>query len=387
MRLFDKDGEPLYKDVKGNVEEGQSIMPFFPGYTFDFGKSIFMDEAVGEGGYVYSEPGMYTDVALLDITSMHPSSIIAEDLFGVFFTKRFKDIVDARIAIKNGDLEKAKTIFDGKLKPYLENEDRIDDLSYALKIAVNSVYGLTSASFSNPFKDPRNKDNIVAKRGALFMVKLKHAVQKMGYQVAHIKTDSIKIPNSDDKIIDYIYKYGKEFGYEFKHEATYDRFCLVNDAVYIARYKDGKHKGEWTATGTQFQVPYVFKTLFSKEPIIFEDLCETKNVSTSIYLNFNEGKEDDNYDDLKFVGRIGLFCPVIEGAGGGLLLRQTINKKDNSIGYSFVTGTKGYRWMESEVIKNLGIENLINKEYYNKLVDEAVKDISSYGDFEWFIGE
>lgn len=37
--------------------------------------------------------------------------------------------------------------------------------------------------------------------------------------------------------------------------------------------------GEWTATGTQFQVPYVFKTLFSKEPIEFSDLCETKSVS------------------------------------------------------------------------------------------------------------
>ena len=43
----------------------------------------------------------------------------------------------------------------------------------ALKI--NSVYGLTSASFNNAFRDPRNKDNIVAKRGALFMINLKHA--------------------------------------------------------------------------------------------------------------------------------------------------------------------------------------------------------------------
>ena len=51
----------------------------------------------------------------------------------------------------------------------------------------------------------------------------------------------------------------------YKRQATYDRMCLVNDAVYIAKYKDGTHAGEWTATGTQFQVPYVFKKLFSKE--------------------------------------------------------------------------------------------------------------------------
>ena len=53
------------------------------------------------------------------------------------------------------------------------------------------------------------------------------------------------------------------YGYNFEHEATYERMCLVNDAVYIARYlnKDGT-PGKWTATGTQFAVPYVFKTLF-----------------------------------------------------------------------------------------------------------------------------
>ena len=34
-----------------------------------------MGEEVGEGGYVYAEPGMYTNVALLDVASMHPTSI------------------------------------------------------------------------------------------------------------------------------------------------------------------------------------------------------------------------------------------------------------------------------------------------------------------------
>ena len=53
-------------------------------------------------------------------------------------------------------------------------------LAYALKIAINIVYGLTSAKFDNPFRDIRNKDNIVAKRGALFMIELKHALQERG---------------------------------------------------------------------------------------------------------------------------------------------------------------------------------------------------------------
>src|SRR5690606_28424140 len=141
-----------------------------------------------------------------------------------------------------------------------------DDLSYALKIVINIVYGLTSARFNNPFKDNRNKDNIVAKRGALFMINLKHEVQERGFTVAHIKTDSIKIPGGTSEIIDFITEYGKQYGYDFEHEVTYDRFCLINDAVYIARAGD-----KWTAVGAQFQHPYVYKTLFTRETPEFTD--------------------------------------------------------------------------------------------------------------------
>ena len=151
---------------------------------------------------MYAEPGMYSNIALLDIASMHPSSIVAEELFGPEYTKRFNDILQARIAIKHKEFDKAKTMLNGALAKYLTDESAAADLAQALKIAINSVYGLTSASFDHPFRDPRNKDNIVAKRGALFMVNLKHEVQKRGFTVAHIKTDSIKIPDATPAIID-----------------------------------------------------------------------------------------------------------------------------------------------------------------------------------------
>lgn len=373
QRLFDKQGEPLYQDFAADIPEGHSVKPFFPGYLFDNGKSTYRGEDVGEGGYVYAEPGMYTNVALLDIASMHPSSIIAENLFGDTYTERFKELMDARLAIKHKDFEKARKMMGGKLAPYLTDEASAKGLAGALKIAINSVYGLTSAAFENPFRDIRNKDNIVAKRGALFMINLKYEVQRNGFQVAHIKTDSIKIPNATPEIIEHIFNYGKEFGYTFEHEDTYERFCLVNDAVYIAR-----SNGRWTATGAQFQVPYVFKTLFSKENIIFDDLCETKSVSTALYLDFNEGLDDKTHD-YRFIGKVGRFCPVKDQCGGAVLLREGKNA------YSAVTGTKGYRWLEAEIVKQNGQENIINRNYYNRLVDEAVNTISKYGDFEQFI--
>ncbi|MFI3115331.1 MAG: DUF5906 domain-containing protein [Clostridia bacterium] len=415
-----EEGSFLYS----NADDGFTVFdeynrPIFPGYKFECGKSTYRGEEVGEGGYVYSEPGMYSNVALLDVASMHPSSIVAEDLFGEEYTARFKDILDARMAIKHGDFDKARNMLNGVLAKYLDDESVAGDLAQALKIAINSVYGLTSARFDNPFRDKRNVDNIVAKRGALFMINLKYAVQQKGFTVAHVKTDSIKIPNATPEIIKFVSDYGKEYGYDFEHEATYDRMCLVNDAVYIARYKDGKKTGKWTATGTQFAVPYVFKKLFSKEEISFEDMCETKNVVQGrLFLDMNEGYPDvseyqKEYDlgvkllkkgglsptDIKeiedgleyvkseidkghnyiFIGKVGRFCPVKDEAGGGVLYREKDGK------YYAVTGTKGYRWLESEMVEKLNKQNYIDRTYYDKLVDDAIEDISKYGDMEWFV--
>ena len=396
FRVFDADGIPQYRDyIPGEVlPDGWSILPFFKGYKFDHGKSTFMGEEIGEGGRVYSEPGMYSNVWDGDIASQHPHSAIFEVIFGPEFTKRFEEIVNARVAIKHKDFEAAGKMLNGALKPYL-NEEQADGLAQALKIVINSIYGLTSASFENPFRDPRNIDNIVAKRGALFMTLLKSQVQKLGYTVAHIKTDSIKIPNADEKIQDFIIKFGKEYGYTFETEANFEKFCLVNDAVYVAKFKDGKHAGEWTATGAQFAVPYVFKKLFSKEPIEFEDMCETKSVSTALYLkepesiiDLDTGKEVvlGKSDEPDFVGRIGLFCPIKPGHGGKELLRVS-KDKDGNVKYDAATGTKGYYWLESEAVKTLGKEDDIDRSYYDKLVDNAIETISQYGDFNWFVAD
>ncbi len=412
--------------------------PIFPGYKYDHGKSTYRGEEVGEGGYVFAQPGMYVDVALLDIASMHPSSIIAEQLFGPEYTKRYQEIRDSRIAIKHKDFDKAKIMLNGMLAKYLDDPSvNMKDLAQALKIVINSVYGLTDAKFPNPFRDPRNVDNIVAKRGALFMVNLKHEVQKRGFTVAHIKTDSIKIPNATPEIISFVMEYGKKYGYNFEHEATYERMCLVNKAVYIARFEteaecikrygyspkeNSEHGWQWTATGTQFAVPYVFKSLFSKEDITFNDMCETKEVKSALYLDMNESLPDvtmaekertkliakckkagvvpetapewEKLDkqisaghNYEFVGKVGQFCPMKTGAGGGLLTRETTNASTGAISYASATGANGYRWMESELVKRLDKANDIDRSYYDALVNDAVAVISDYGDFEWFVSD
>lgn len=428
--------------------------PIFPGYTFKNGKSMYRGFEVGEGGFVLSNPGIWYYADTDDVESMHPTSAILEEIFGPEYTKRFKEIKDARIAIKHGDFETARSMLGGSLAKYLSDESAASDLAQALKIAINSVYGLTQAKFDNPFRDPRNIDNIVAKRGALFMINLYNEIKDKGSNVVHIKTDSVKVANGNTYILDFIEAYGKLYGYNFEHESTYEKMCLVNDAVFIAKYlkpskcekrygyvpsknkKNYEKHGGWTATGAQFQHPYVFKRLFSKEEITFDDMCETKATSKgALYLDMNETLPDTRqfekelekvnkeiaqdmaaaYDtflipklteeDYKitcpkswklkkeleseiakghnyvFIGRVGQFVPVKQGYDGGLLVREQDGK------YYFATGAKGYRWKEAEIIRNTAWNDQIDETYFRYLVDESVGAISVYGDFDNFVSD
>jgi len=369
--IFGNDKNPqqnfVYTDLSGE----------FDGYKFDAGKSSYRGENPGEGGYVYSEPGIYEKVALLDVASMHPTSIILLNLFGKY-TSRFAELVDARMAIKRKDFKRARSLLDSKLAKFLvgaENDPHSSEaLAYALKIVINIVYGLTSASFPNPFRDIRNRDNIVAKRGALFMINLKHDLKEEGFNVVHIKTDSVKILDPTEESIEFVRCYGAEYGYEFEHEKTFDKLCLVNDAVYIA-----KAGNVWTAVGAQFQQPFVFKTLFSGEDLSFDDFCENRSVlQGTMYLDREEHEKNEtlDYRTMRHLGRTGRFVPVLEG--GGTLLRVKDDK------YYAVTGTKGHRWIEAELAKS--IDNLkIDMTYFTKLGDEAVKTIEKFGSFEEFV--
>ena len=386
QKKIEKDREFVYTDLStGDRSDGTNDSVKFEGYTFDHGKSHYRGEDPSEGGYVYGEPGMYENVAVIDVASMHPSSIINLNLFGKY-TKNFSELLQSRLAIKHGDKEKAASMMDGAFEKFLGSSDDMKALSDALKIVINSVYGLTSAKFDNPFRDIRNKDNIVAKRGALFMIDLKNYVQSQGYQVIHIKTDSIKIPNADQSIIDNVTEFGKKYGYDFEFDPEqdlYERLCLVNEAVYIAKRANSDI---WDAVGAQFQHPYVYKKLFSREPIKFEDLMETKSVTTALYIDYRAEEDTpaalSELPDPDFIGRVGSFIPVTRG--GGPLLREKDGK------YHSATGAKGYNWEESNVVRekvdlsSVESSDLIDWTYYKRLVDEAVEKLQTYGDVEWF---
>jgi hypothetical protein len=175
----------------------------------------------------------------------------------------------------------------------------------------------------------------------------------MGYTVAHIKTDSIKIPNATQEIIDFVMEYGKSYGYTFEHEDTYRRLALVNKSTYICQDMDG----EWHATGAQFQDPYVFKTLFSKESLTKEDFFVTKEVkNASVFIG------------EKFIGRL---AEVYASMSGEEMFRVADEKKGS------ISGTKGYKWKLSK--KWSGHKDL-DMSYYQELLEKAIEAIVKIGD-------
>lgn len=329
------------------------LAKIFPGYKYEFGKSYYRGYETGEGGFVYAEPGVYSNIALLDVESMHPNSLVNMNYFGPY-TKRYADLLRVRVLLKHNKIDEVKQMFDGVLAPFLDNPEYLKPLVTALKIVINSVYGMTSAKFDNKFKHPDNVDNIVAKRGALFMVDLKFAIEEQGYKVCHIKTDSVKVPNADEKIIQFVHDFGKQekYNYKFEHEHTYKRMALINNAVYIAQLEDDS----WSPVGAEYANTYLLKRVWTKEELVDRDFFITKQSKGHIYL----GDE--------FVGKVGSIYASKTGA-------ECMWTEDDE-NFKSVTGTKGYLFKQTD---KFDIED-VDFSYYDKVAIDGLKKIMKVGD-------
>lgn len=391
--------EPITLDEYNHIWEDEmkekpKNINHFPSYhlvRFEDGTlhNMYRGIDVGRGGLVIAYPGMYGPSITKDVASMHPSSIEALNLFGKQ-TKRYSEIKQTRIFIKHGDIESAKKMFNGALIPFLEKEDlNLDVLSTAFKLVLNSFYGMTSSP-SDYFeaKDSRNVNNIVALRGALVMKTLHDDLISKGFKVIHIKTDSIKVNNPTDEILNYIDEFGLKYGYIFEVEHTWERLCLKDKANYIGRHgvddplfvknpekSERKFPNRWDATGDYFANPYVFKSLFSHQEITIDDMAEIINVKEgSLHIVYDEGQENEG--DI-FIGRVGQFTPVTQG--GGSLYRVKEGKR-----YA-ASGTKGYKWLETETVVYRNDLSIINRDYYISKCNDAIDVLKSFGDYEWFV--
>ena len=335
----------------------------FPGYKFEWGKSTYRGVETGEGGYVYAKPGVYQNVGLMDVESMHPNSLVNMNYFGPY-TQRYADLLRVRVLLKHGKVDEVKKMFNGALAPFLNEDGDIGPLVSALKIVINSVYGMTSASFDNKFKHPKNIDNIVAKRGALFMVDLRFYLEDLGYNVVHIKTDSVKVADITDECVQLIHEFGArpEYNYKFDYEDKYSRLALINNAVYICQ-SSMKKPGKWSATGAEFRDPYIFKRVWTKEELTAKDFFLTKQSKGHIYLG------------TEFVGKVG----SIYASKSGEEALWTTDEEN----FKYLTGTKGYRFKQSEDF----VFTDIDMDYYDAAAIKGLKKIMKVGDINLIVDD
>lgn len=361
--IFGDDWSPQEQFIYTDLSET------FPGYEHhmvgDKCVSTYLGKEVGEGGYVDAVLGAQVMVGVNDVESMHPTSACELNIFGTKYTGRFRELVNARKAAKNKNEEFLKTCFDGKVWEYIQQTGMsFKKLSKSLKVPINAVYGMTSAKFPNRFKDPRNVDNIVAKRGALMMMTLQDKLIKEGVTPIHIKTDSIKIPNFTEELNQEVVDFGKKYGYRFTIEEFYTVFCLFNKAEYIAY---NAATGEWESRGPTFQNPYVYKSLFGGD-IDPTDFVFTKSVEKgAIYI-----------DDVFYGKNVNVIC--VKPEFGGTMLC----KNEEKIGS--VTGTKGLYFMEYEEAMMGDLGEVLNMDYYESLCTEAKAKVEAYIPWEVFIG-
>ncbi len=155
-----------------------------------------------EGGYVHTiEPGLYHWVCVLDFKSMYPSIIIKynicfttlskdgeiESPTGVRFLKRERR--EGLIPRILEDLMKKRDEWKRKMKELPDKRDYYDGLQQAVKILMNSFYGVLASSFYR-FTNP----DIGASITAFARETIKRIIQELedeGIKVVYGDTDSV----------------------------------------------------------------------------------------------------------------------------------------------------------------------------------------------------
>ena len=83
--------------------------------------------------------------------------------------------------------------------------------------------------------------------------------------------------------------------------------------------------------------------------------------------------------NYRFVGKAGLFCPMLPGFGGGRLVRENNGK------FAYAAGAKGYRWLEAEKVREYHLEDKIDISYFDAQKEDAIASIRAFGDFDSFV--
>ena len=280
-------------------------------------------EAPIKGGYVMeSKPGIYENIIILDFKSLYPSIIRTFNIDPLSFLGKKKTKNSIKTS-NNVYFKNEKGILPEIIRELMEEREKVkkDELtSYAIKILLNSFFGVTA----NPFFRFFNTDlsNAITHSGQELIKLTAKKIKEQGYEVIYQDTDSIFINSKlkDSKKAEdlgislakkinkffntYIQKkYNRESCLELEFEKVFLSFLMPKvrglETGAKKRYagliiKDGKEKIEftgmesrrrdWTEAAQKFQGELLNLIFHKKEINTF-----VKNFIESI----RKGKHDD----------------------------------------------------------------------------------------------
>jgi DNA polymerase I len=217
-----------------------------------------------EGGYVHTmAPGLYHWVCVLDFKSMYPSLIISKN---ICFTTLSKDgeIVSPDNVVRYMSKERKVGILPGILDDLLKERDSIkkkmrtasederhylDGLQNAVKILMNSFYGVFASSFYR-FTDKNIGSSITAFARATVKGIISE-LEKEGIQVIYSDTDSIFVRSPHNDLSNTL-----EFGNTIAKRYSAEGRQLEFEKIMEPLFSHGKKKR------------YVGKVLWPKEELL-----------------------------------------------------------------------------------------------------------------------
>jgi DNA polymerase, archaea type len=217
-----------------------------------------------EGGYVHAiRPGIYRWVVVLDFKSMYPSIIIARNL--CFTTLSPEGTIVAPSGARFLAPEVRKGIIPKILSDLLADRDRFrqlgrasetpelreyyDGLQNAVKVLMNSFYGVLASSFYRfTNKDIGSAITAFAREAITSIIK---DLEVDGHEVVYSDTDSVFVRSPVDSV-----EGAREFGESIARRFTHEGVTFEFQSVYEAFFSHGAKKR------------YVGRTVWPKEELV-----------------------------------------------------------------------------------------------------------------------
>lgn len=167
----------------------------------------------------------FKNVKLLDVTSLYPNILIKIGALGKA-TEKYQEIVNQRVKVKHKD-------------PVLSN---------ALKLVINSTYGLMKNQYSKLY-NPKGAESVCI-FGQIALYDLCTRLYEAGYKLININTDGVAFNGGDEGNFDVEHGYDyEEVWHEWEEDyglnlelSEFDTWIQKDVNNYVARYKNGKLK-------------------------------------------------------------------------------------------------------------------------------------------------